>query len=155
MGAIFDETGKYRYLLWRDWHVSAPRLCFVMLNPSTADAEQNDPTIRRCIGFARQWGYGGIEVVNLFAYCTSNPKALCSAAEPVGADNDRYLTAVSQGSPLLLAWGNGGCLYGRDRAVLRLFDRKPLYCLGTTRQGQPRHPLYLSRSATLRPFSGG
>jgi hypothetical protein len=170
MGAIFDTTGKYRYRLWREWDAQAPKLAFIMLNPSTADAEKNDPTIRRCIGFARAWGYGAIEVVNLFAYRATDPQELRAAAEPIGKENDRHLLAAMERSQtLILAWGNWGSLYQRDQAVLRLLSQQPvsqqpvsqqpvlsqqkrLYCLGKNQSGQPRHPLYLKRTVTPSPF---
>jgi hypothetical protein len=145
MSVTFDATGKYRYVLWREWQENALSVSFIMLNPSTADAHTDDPTIRRCIGFARSWGYGALEVVNLFAYRATQPIELRRAPDPVGKDNDRYLLAAGQRSQLvILAWGNWGSLNQRDRAVLHLLgDRRDIYCLGRTRSGQPRHPLYL------------
>ncbi|XGV97432.1 MAG: DUF1643 domain-containing protein [Leptolyngbya sp. BL-A-14] len=156
-GAEFDVTGRYRYLLWRSWDEQAPRVGFVMLNPSRADAVMNDPTIRRCLGFAQAWGFGALEVVNLFAYCTAHPKELRQVADPVGQENDRYLATLPQRvNTMILAWGNDGCLQARDRAVMALWDdRAPVYCLGTTRLGQPKHPLYLRRNAQpARWFQG-
>ncbi|MBW4580552.1 MAG: DUF1643 domain-containing protein [Tildeniella nuda ZEHNDER 1965/U140] len=146
-GAEFDPTGHYRYLLWRSWDQQADRVGFVMLNPSRADAVVNDPTLRRCLGFARSWGYGALEVVNLFAYCSADPTALCRVADPIGSENDRYLAAFAQRvDHIILAWGNGGALRSRDRAVMTLLDgRKPVSCLGMTKLGQPRHPLYSQR----------
>ena len=148
-GAEFDTTGCYRYLLWRSWDEQAGRVGFVMLNPSRADAIVNDPTLRRCLGLARSWGYGSLEVANLFAYCTAQPSHLRRVSDPVGKENDRYLVALSQRvDHIVFAWGNGGKLQSRDQAVRALLgDRKPIYCLGTTKLGQPRHPLYLRRDA--------
>lgn len=152
-GATFDPTGQYRYSLWRVWDLDAPRVAFVMLNPSTADAERNDPTIRRCIGLANAWGYGGLEVVNLFAYRATRPQVLKQATDPVGREGDRaLLAAASRADQILLAWGNWGSLYERDRAVLALLSGYPLYCLGLTQQQQPRHPLYASRGVILIRF---
>lgn len=144
-GAEFDATGHYRYLLWRSWDEQAARVGFVMLNPSRADAVVNDPTIRRCLGFARSWGFGGLDVVNLFAYCATQPKELRQVADPVGRENDRYLAALTQRvDQIVLAWGNGGGLQSRDRAVMSLWgDHIPIYCLGVTKRGQPQHPLYM------------
>ena len=88
-GADFDPTGVYRYSLWREWDARAPAVAFVMLNPSTADAGKDDPTIRRCASFARSWGYGSLEVVNLFAYRASEPKRLRQTPDPIGPANDR------------------------------------------------------------------
>lgn len=154
-GATFDVTGRYRYRLWRTWDAGLPRVAFVMLNPSTADDRQNDPTIRRCIGFARAWGYGALVVVNLFAYRTPSVAALARARAPVGPDNDRHLCAArGRAAAVVLAWGVHGVLHGRDRAALALLarGRKPLLCLGTTRHGHPRHPLYLHRGVRPLPF---
>jgi len=152
VSAIFDATGQYRYALWRSWNNAAPRVGFVMLNPNRADATLDDPTIRRCIGFARSWGYGSLEVVNLFAYRSPTPKTLNQVADPVGEDNDRTLQAFSQRvDRIILAWGNWGTIKGRDRVVLNLLNSSTLYCLGTTKLGQPCHPLYLK--ADLQPVS--
>lgn len=151
MSAIFDATGQYRYWLGREWEQTAPRVGFVMLNPSRADAVVDDPTIRRCVGFARSWGYGSLEVVNLFAYRSPSPKILNQVSDPVGQENDRTLQAFGQRvDRIILAWGNWGKLQERDRAVLELFNSSLLYCLGITKLGQPCHPLYLK--ADLQPI---
>lgn len=154
-GADFDATGTYRYRLWREWNRQARRLGFVMLNPSTADGQVNDPTIRRCIGFAHAWGYGRLDVVNLFAYRTPSPRQLVRATEPIGAANDRVLlTVAEQVDCLVLAWGNRGDWQGRDRTVIQLLAHHPnLRCLGLTQHNQPRHPLYLRRETILLPFA--
>jgi hypothetical protein len=146
-GAIFNPTQTYRYSLWRVWEEAAPRIGFVMLNPSTADASYNDPTIRRCIGLAQAWGYGALKVVNLFAYCTTQPIALRQNPDPIGQENDRHLLeAASWADKVVVAWGNWGSLYERDRTVLGLLTPgRSLYCLGINQSGQPRHPLYVSR----------
>lgn len=152
--AIFDATGRYRYLLRRRWG-AGPRVAFVMLNPSTADASRDDPTIRRCVGFARRWGFRSVDVVNLFAYRTPHPRALARAADPVGPANDRHLRrAVRRAALVVCAWGATDLAHARARAVAGLFDGIRLRCLGWTRSGAPRHPLYLRRGARLRRFSG-
>ncbi|MBM0741442.1 DUF1643 domain-containing protein [Phormidium sp. CLA17] len=152
-GAIIDSTGLYRYLLWREWDAAALKVGFVMLNPSRADGTVDDPTIRRCIGFARSWGYSGLEVVNLFAYRTAKPSELRQVVDPVGIENDAYLRSLSHRvNRIVLAWGNWGTWQGRDQAVLALFGRSTqLYCLNLTKTGQPKHPLYLR--ATCLPVS--
>jgi hypothetical protein len=154
-GAVIDESGDYRYALWRVWDPARPLLAFVMLNPSTADHRQNDPTIRRCIGFARGWGEaGGILVVNLFAYRSTDPKALRRAADPVGPENDAHLLlAADRCCRIVAAWGNGGEHLQRERAVLQLLASRPIFCLGTTSLGKPRHPLYVAASTSLRLLS--
>jgi hypothetical protein len=157
-GAIFDSTGRYRYWLWREWRADAPRVGFVMLNPSRADASVDDPTIRRCIRFAQGWGFGRLDVMNLFAYCTAHPQELRCATEPIGHENDAYLvTLSSQVDSLILAWGNGGQWQGRDRQVLRLFADVALspQCLGQTQQQHPKHPLYLKTTTLPQPYDGG
>lgn len=87
-GAVI--TGDYRYLLWREWNSNDKTVSFIMLNPSRADGSVNDPTITRCINFAKAWGYGRLEVVNLFAYRTPKPSLLKQAPEPIGRDNDAF-----------------------------------------------------------------
>ena len=153
--AVFDPTGTYRYRLSRTWAVERPIVGFVMLNPSTADAVVDDPTIRRCIGFARRWGYGGIVVVNLFAYRATVPRILRTVPDPVGPENDAHLLrAQSECERLVLAWGVHGKQGGRDRTVLELLDGGgPLDCLGVTREGHPRHPLFLPRDVRPRPYT--
>lgn len=152
MGAVLDPTGLYRYTLWREWDPAGLRVAFVMLNPSAADARRDDPTIRRCIAFAHAWGYGSLEVVNLFAYRTSRPATLQTVPDPIGPEADRYLLAAAYRAQLVVAaWGVHGSLRGRDQAALRLLAG-PLHCLGTTRRGHPRHPLYLSRETVPVPY---
>jgi hypothetical protein len=155
-GASFDDSGAYRYTLWRAWDKSRPKLAFVMLNPSTADHRVDDPTIRRCQGFARSWGYGSLTVVNLFAFRTPSPAELARADDPIGPRNDHVLRACSRrAAALVLAWGVHGKLRDRHRQVLELFAgrRRPLLCLGTTRDGYPRHPLYLRRDTRPQRWS--
>jgi hypothetical protein len=153
-GAILSRT--YRYRLWRSWG-DGPRLGWIMLNPSQADAQGDDPTLRRCVGFAQSWGYGGLEVVNLFAYRASRPGVLRQVADPIGPQNDRYLRELpDRVAAIVCAWGNGGALGGRDRVVReRLADYPALYCLGRTRSGHPRHPLYCPRNQPLIALEAG
>ena len=146
-GAVI--TGEYRYLLWREWNNQGETVSFIMLNPSRADAETNDPTITRCINFAQSWGYGRLEVVNLFAYRTPKPSLLEQAREPIGRDNPRFiLESVEKSDRVILAWGNHGTWQQQDLYTLELLKSyNHLYCFGTTKKGCPRHPLYL-RSST-------
>lgn len=140
--ADFSPCRSYRYALRRTWDPARPAVLFVMLNPSTADAERDDPTIRRCVGFAQAWGFGGLVVGNLFAFGATRPADLRAAAEPVGPENDRWLAALAREAGLVVAaWGNDGRHRGRDAAVLRLLGTA--HSLGTTRSGAPRHPLRL------------
>jgi hypothetical protein len=154
-GAIFDRTERYRYLLWRKLPAcnkgrrGASRILLVMLNPNTADESHNDPTIRRCIGFAESWDYGCVEVVNLFAYRAREPLILKSVKKPVGTYNDEVIRQRAIHADLLMvAWGNHGKILERDRAVLKLLaECGPVYCLGTTNSGAPKHPLYIRSDA--------
>ncbi len=142
-GAVFDKTGRHRYHLWRTWG-EGPVVAFVMLNPSLADAERDDPTIRRCLGFAQAWGYGRLEVVNLFSWRAADPASLSRCARPNGPDNDACVTTAATRADLVVAgWGDRGRLFDRDLEVKALLIGvcRPM-CLGVTRQGSPRHPLY-------------
>lgn len=142
--AAFDETGAYRYLLTRTWGTGDPAV-FVMLNPSTADAFTLDPTVRRCVGFARAWGAGGLVVANIFALRSTDPQALYDHPDPVGAANDAVLDALPVGPRVIAAWGAHGALHGRGHVVAERLTAAGhrLYCLGRTSKGSPRHPLYL------------
>lgn len=148
MSAVMSPCGRYRYRLTRKWLMGEGMVLFVMLNPSTADAEADDPTIRRCIGFAQRWGFQGLAVGNLFAWRATDPKDLRTVHDPVGIENDYHLTEMSMAAEATIAaWGVYGSYRGRDREVL------PFLCdvehLGLTKQGRPRHPLYL-RADTAR-----
>ncbi|GAA1005490.1 hypothetical protein Aple_051140 [Acrocarpospora pleiomorpha] len=153
-GAVID--GPYRYDLWRTWTTAAhPSTCaWVMLNPSTADHTSDDPTIRRCIAYSRAWGHGALVVRNLFAFRSRNPQELLSADDPVGPDNDLWLTAHLDGvDRVVLAWGTGRYprLAGdRWRRVAALLAPRNPVCLRTAKDGQPVHPLY--QRADLNPI---
>jgi hypothetical protein len=153
--AEISECGRYRYTLGRQWG-DGPLVTFVMLNPSTADAEMDDPTIRRCLGFARSWGAGALHVVNLYALRSTDPAALWVVPDPVGPDNDRHLAqhahlAVRDGAPIVAAWG-ANARQDRVAAVRALPGMDRLQCLGVTKDGAPRHPLYLPAIAEPRPW---
>ncbi len=118
-----------------------------MLNPSTADESNDDPTIRRCIGFTREWGYGLLEVCNLFAWRTSRPDDLSRVADPVGPANDFHLSeAACRAHRIVAAWGNKGQLLGRAYAVRNLLKGYKVHCLGLTGPGEPKHPLYVPKN---------
>lgn len=153
--AIFDQTGQYRYQLGRRWRAEGQSVAFVMLNPSRADANCDDPTLRACMQFAYCWEYAALCVVNLFGYRTPHPQALKQAADPIGDDNDRYLLqAVEAADRVVLAWGNWGGLVGRDRTILTLLTpyQSKLTYLQLNRSGQPRHPLYIKRSVLPQSY---
>lgn len=149
--AVFCSQRKYRYLLTRKWDNSLPRVCFVMLNPSKADAEFNDNTIRRCIGFAESWGFGSLEVVNLFGYMTPYPEELLEVKDPTGKENLKYLKAsIKRNENLILAWGNLGKLRTRLEIDLNIFEEA--YCIKQNKTGEPCHPLYLPKSLKPKKF---
>ncbi len=150
--ALISDCGHYRYLLTRG---EEPRLAFIMLNPSTADAEDDDPTIRRCMAFAKREGANGIEVANLYALRATNPRALWKAAHPVGPENDRHLRDFAFRHRIIVcAWG-ANAQAGRASDVMRLLRdgfAPMLMCLGRTKARQPKHPLYLPADAALEPL---
>ncbi|HHP7245335.1 MAG TPA: DUF1643 domain-containing protein [Elainellaceae cyanobacterium] len=144
---VLSPCQTYRYALWRTWDNTMPWVMFVGLNPSTADEFHNDPTARRCIGFARDWGYGGVCITNVFAYRSTTPRRLRWVDDPIGLENDRWLANLSQEANLVVAaWGNHGTLAQRDKAVLPLLNT--LHYLSLTKRGQPAHPLYLRKELT-------
>lgn len=159
--AHLSECGKYRYWLSRAWDDKLPVVCWVMLNPSTADAKDDDPTIRRCVNFARSWNAGGIYVVNLFAFRSPDPAALGGAKDPVGPMNDYFVHQCAAGGrfgkkrlAVVAAWGAHGNFRDRDQAVLALLRDSGVtpQCLGLTKSGQPRHPLYVGAEQPLLPL---
>ncbi len=153
--AVLDPTGAYRFLLTRVWDDALPRVCWVMLNPSVADAERDDNTISMCISYSRAWGFGSLEVANLFALVSTDPKGLKRVEDPVGVGNDDYIRAAcSRASMIVCAWGAGGVLLGRGRVVMGICRQYgELFCLGVTRDGHPWHPL--RKSSALKPVPFG
>ncbi|MFD8516525.1 DUF1643 domain-containing protein [Streptomyces antimycoticus] len=154
--AVMDDTRTYRYLLTRIWDTSSQPMVWVMLNPSTADAMQDDPSIRRCIGFARREHCGGIAVVNLFALRSTDPRALRGHPDPIGPHNEAFLRQTTTLGPVVAGWGAGGVLGDRAATVTRTLTASGvrMRALGVTSTGQPRHPLYLSGKAALTPYTG-
>jgi hypothetical protein len=155
--AEISTCKQYRYVLWRSWGGGEGTAVFIGLNPSTADEQTDDPTLRRCVSLARSWGMSGIVMVNLFAYRSTDPAKLKIVSNPVGPENNRHiLNCCHTANQIIAAWGNRGKLSGRDREVVRLLKSRhlPLFCLGTTKLGQPRHPLYVRRDVDLLPYQG-
>jgi hypothetical protein len=152
---IFSRCRTYRYVLWRQWDSRNPSYAmFVGLNPSTADEVTDDPTLRRCVGYAKRWGYGALCMTNLFAYRASEPAKMKAHPAPIGPDNDRWLAALVQKASLVVAaWGVEGVHRQRDQAVKRLLE-DGLTCLHLTKDGHPGHPLYLKKTLTPIPFGG-
>lgn len=156
-GADVSACGRYRYSLWRRWDPLLPMACFVMLNPSTADASEDDPTIRKCIGFAKRWGAGGIRVVNLYPWRATNPRELSGGREVGGehtgivSNNDAaILAATCDAGWIVVAWGANHGPWPMQRArVLHLLRNCRVWCLGRTADGSPRHPLMLAYTTEL------
>lgn len=148
---IFSPCRTYRYVLWREFGElldDGSYAMFIGLNPSTADETNDDPTIRRCIAFAKSWGYGALCMTNLFAFRATDPAVMLAAADPVGVDNNRHLLQMAQGAGVIVAaWGKHGGHLGRDQAVRKMLPG--LHCLSLTKAGQPGHPLYLK--SELKP----
>jgi len=141
-GALFFDDRRYRYALWRCWDTDNSPAMFIGLNPSTADEHFDDATIRRCKRFAKDLGYGGLVMANLFALRSTDPQTMLNHNDPIGLHNDKYLMELSRSAGLVIAaWGNHGLHLDRAAAVESLFPK--LYCLGTPKKGQPKHPLYL------------
>jgi hypothetical protein len=171
---IFSPCRKYRYTLWREWDWSAqshivlrdlftPKarvsyVQFIGLNPSTADEVQDDPTVRRCICFAKSWGFGSLCMTNAFAFRATDPKVMKahefdSLCHIVNVD---WIVEIAKDASLVVAaWGKDGSHVGRDKVIVRAFERAgiALHCLGTNNDGTPKHPLYLSQTLKPIPFS--
>ena len=183
-GATISACGAYRYSLWREWRgtpnarwkmwfhddgspvldgagaqLGEPETAtFIMLNPSTADGKSDDPTIRRCVAFARSWGYDRMVAVNLFAFRATSPRDLLRLTHhdnPVGINNSHYVTlAAEQDGVVVCAWGAHGSHLGQDETILGWLQPHSTFCLGRTKDGHPRHPLYVASNAELTPFNG-
>lgn len=158
--AYISPCGQYRYGLERRWDRRAAMLPIIMLNPSTADADIDDPTIRRCMAFARRDGFGGIAVGNLFAFRATSPETMMAASDPIGplgsiALDELLSGAASAKAPVLAAWGAHGAHRGRAEmvAISARGLGAQLVCLGTTKQGHPRHPLYVRGDQPFVPFA--
>ena len=150
--AIYGPGERYRYTLWRSIGGGSLGLCvFVMLNPSTATDFVVDPTTRRCVDFARRWGYSEYAAVNLFAYRATKPRDMKAVKDPVGPLNNKYVLAVVEKAEFVVAaWGNHGSYRGRSKEVLELLEGHQLNILKLTKQGEPHFPLYLPRDT--KPF---
>ncbi|MES2590879.1 MAG: DUF1643 domain-containing protein [Bacteroidota bacterium] len=156
-GATLSECRKYRYALWRIWDTDKDNIMFIGLNPSIADETKDDPTTRRCVQFAKDWGYGGVYLVNLFAYRTKSPSDLWVAPFPISEPkdpsvNDNWLKGTAEHcTKIVFSWGNDGDLNQRYIEVQKMFPES--FCFGLTMSGQPKHPLYISGDTPLLPFS--
>lgn len=151
--AEFSPCRTWRYTLSRIWEPAGEACMFVGLNPSTADESLDDPTVRRCIRFARDWGYGGLRMLNLYGFRATYPRDLHAAREPIGPDTDEWLAELARHSGLVVAaWGaDPGPYLGRPARVRELLG--DVSVLGFTQQGQPRHPLYMRADCQPQPWS--
>ena len=152
-GATFSPNRLYRYSLWRVWDDSLSFLNVIGLNPSVADERNDDPTIRRCLDFARRWGYGGLYMTNLFAFRATDPIHMLRYSEPVGMDNNSVIGDIAVNSGMVLcAWGKDGVHQGRQAYVMDLLSDHKLYCLGENKNRTPKHPLYIAAETKPRIF---
>ncbi len=147
-GAALSPCRRYRYALWRIWDEQKPLVLFIGLNPSTADEQYDDPTLTRCINFAKAWGYGGVYTANLFAYRATKPKDLFKRKRIIGKDNNDWLNTLAAKVDLVIAaWGNDGRYQNRANQVKQQLPL--LHYLKMNKSGEPAHPLYLK--ADLAP----
>ena len=149
--ANISKDKIYRYTLSRTWDSTKPTVLFIGLNPSIADENIDDPTITRCINFAKDWGYGTLLMANLFAFRSTYPKDIYLIDDPIGKDNDHYLLECVKQSDLIIAcWGNNGTYMDREKIIKELVPN--LYCLQKNKNGTPQHPLRLPRDINPIPF---
>jgi hypothetical protein len=154
--AVISEDGKYRYLLRRTWDHAKPRALLIMLNPSTADARQDDATIRSCVRLLTGLCYGSMEVVNLFAWRATKPTDLPSFAEAIGPKNPDIIDgAISRCDIVICAWGANSMAmeYGKQIISTARASRPAVYCFGKTKTGAPKHPLYIKSGTPLEPYT--
>lgn len=142
---VFSPDRAYRYTLNRVWNQDLTTCMFIGLNPSTADENQNDPTVTRCINYAREWGYGSLVMTNIFGFRATDPKDMKADDDPVGPDNDYWLRKTAERSGIVIAaWGTHGAYLDRGNEVVALIP--DLHCLKVTKDGFPSHPLYLKKN---------
>lgn len=155
-GAVISDDNRYRYHLWRIWDDAKPTAVWVMLNPSTADAYQDDPTIRRCIGFAKTFDFGGIQIVNLYAYRATNPTELRKVSDPVGPANELFIRRACStlAGKVICAWGASPYAAHRagDARLIIWHEFGQSWCIGKTKDGSPCHPLYRPAGTRLERF---
>lgn len=154
--AVYSECERYRYSLTRTWDPEGSRILFVMLNPSTATEVQNDPTVERCERRARTLGHGAFRVCNIFAWRDTDPKKMRAATDPNGPDNDAAIRdGAAWAQVVLCAWGTHGAHLDRGPQVARLLrdTGQPLVHLGLTKDGHPKHPLYIGYAVTPVPWT--
>ena len=149
--AVFSEDYAYRYVLWRIWDESKPKINFIGLNPSTADEIKDDATMRRCKRFAIEWGYGGFYMTNLFAFKATYPEDLKRAKDPVGRDNLKWILDIKNLCDVsVFVWGVNGNYLNQDKVVLDLISDG--FCIDISKDGYPKHPLYLKANLRLKKY---
>lgn len=154
--ARYSPCEIYRYTLQRIWEPGQPIVAFIGLNPSTATEVENDPTVRRCIGYALSWGYGGMRMLNAFGLRSTDPKGLKQIDDPVGPGNDLWIRKMTKDAALTVAcWGTHAELNARHQQLVTMLNTAGcrIHCLGMTKGGFPKHPLYLRQSLTAVPFN--
>lgn len=154
--AVYSPCESYRYLLARTWDASGPKALFVMLNPSTATEIQNDPTVERCERRARALGFGSFRVTNIFAFRATDPRVMRATADPVGPANDAaILESARWADRIVCSWGSHGAHLGRGPFVEAMLrdTALPLWHLGLTQGGQPKHPLYIGYARQPEPWA--
>lgn len=147
-GADFSEDRKYRYKLWRTWDESKPKVMFIGLNPSTANETDPDPTVTRCINFAKSWGFGGMFMMNLFAYVSTDPKKLVTSGEDIYVNRHKLIETALESDLTVFCWGCFKQAAERAKDIIELFPRG--HCIRRTKSGNPEHPLYLP--GNLKPI---
>ena len=147
--ATFSLDRKYRYMLLRCWDTNKPRIAFIGLNPSTANENTDDPTIRRVVQFAKDFGYGRVYMLNLFGFVTAYPEELKMCEDPIGNNNEYLDHYCGMVDAIVFAWGNFD-VFGRDKEIIKKFPSA--FCLGKNKNGSPKHPLYLKSNTNLTQF---
>jgi len=152
MTATFSTCQRYRYELWRIWDAKRPHVMMILLNPSIADEKIDSRTSKRCIEFAKAWGYGGLCIGNLFSFRSQDKEKMKKADDPIGPENDEWLVRLAKdANSVVAAWGNDGSFMNRAEHVVKLLG--PLSCLRVTAKGHPQHPLYLPKGLTPTPYA--
>ncbi|RKD75223.1 hypothetical protein ATL39_0921 [Sinobaca qinghaiensis] len=156
---IFDNENQndrtYRYSLKCIWDDQKDIVTFIMLNPSVADADLCDPTLKRCMNFSKSWGYGGMNILNLYALISTNPKGLKLHNDPIGPENDKHLfEALKNTDKIVLACGQSyKGVKNRITNIMSLINDQEIYCIDTTVKNIPKHPLYLKGNSVLKPYT--
>jgi hypothetical protein len=153
--AVISDCGRYRYLLRRVWDFKKPRALVDMLNPSTADARMDDPTVKSVVRLTNALGFGSFEIANLYGWRETDPDALLACVDPVGPDNDQIVAAaISRCDVTICAWGAHKMAERRSRAMIELVRslRPSAFCFGKTKAGAPKHPLYIKTGTALESY---